>query len=145
MPCQNDYDHYSVTSGKINTNSPPVLEQDVQVYTDDAPSSSDHLSVGVSDQSSVRISDQPLNAAQLSIRINDQSTIRSNKSSIRSNQESVTSGQPSVKVDQAAIRAFQHDSFGRYRDDLLSYQENDGKKLEPFLAGSSAFVASTSE
>ena len=63
----------SVTSGKINTNSPPVLEQDVQVYTDDhdAPLSSDHLSVGVSDQSSVRISDQPsLNAAQLRINKN---------------------------------------------------------------------------
>ena len=146
MPCQNDHDYYSVTSGKINTNSPPVLEQDMQVSTDDAPLSSDHLSVGVSDQSSARISDQPsLNAAQLSIRINDQSTIRSNKSSIRSNQESVTSGQPSVKVDQASIRAFQHDSFGSYHDDLMSYQENDDKKLEPFLAGSSAFVASTSE
>ena len=50
----------------------------MQVSTDDAPLSSDHLSVGVSDQSSARISDQPsLNAAQLSIRINDQSTIRS--------------------------------------------------------------------
>ena len=57
----------------------------------------------------------------------------------------MTSGQPSVKVDQASIRAFQHDSFGSYHDDLMSYQENDDKKLEPFLAGSSAFVASTSE
>jgi len=80
MPCQSDHDN--VTSGKINTNGPPLpkqdIEQDMQVHKNDAPlMSSDQLSVRVSDELSMRISDQPsLNAAQLSIRISDQSTVR---------------------------------------------------------------------
>lgn len=141
-PCQDD--HNNATSGKSSTNSSPVskqgTEQDMQVYKGDTSLNSEQLSVRVCDPPS-------LNAAQLSITISDQPTNGSDKSSIRSYQPSVASDQPSVEVDQASIRAFQHDSIESHHDDLLimSYQEKDNEKLESFLAGNTAFIASTSE
>jgi len=141
-PCQDD--HNNATSGKSSTNSSPVskqgTEQDMQVYKGDTSLNSEQLSVRVCDPPS-------LNAAQLSITISDQPTNGSDKSSIRSYQPSVASDQPSVEVDQASIRAFQHDSIESHHDDLLimSYREKDNEKLESFLAGNTAFIASTSE
>ncbi|XP_065892491.1 uncharacterized protein [Dysidea avara] len=150
------------TSCLLKNKSDKILKQRINIcqlkpYLDIPCQNGDNNATGNTNRflkSNLPEEDMPVDKDHASIRsdqeISNQSSVRSDQPSERSDQPSVRSDQPSVGSDQGiSDQPLLHDGsveshHAFHIDEQPRFQGDDGNKLEPCLAGTSAFNGSIS-
>ena len=151
------------TSCLLKNKSDKILKQRINIcqlkpYLDIPCQNGDNNATGNTNRflkSNLPEEDMPVDKDHASIRsdqeISNQSSVRSDQPSERSDQPSVRSDQPSVGSDQGiSDQPLLHDGsveshHAFHIDEQPRFRGDDGNKLEPCLAGTSAFNGSISK